>query len=388
MGSGREPPSATIRDVTAPQEFLRVQATYRGRLGVEVGVFVAVDHLRRAGVLSAEEESTFFDVEDWFIEHLPNPDFYADGNSIGAVTWFRTPVPEPMRARVDVLCGILRAHGVEFDVVRSADPGDVVYEDDFQVGVVPRERGEPTPLPDGVVRSPTTSGSKRSVASSAIRHVLFDADGVLQAVPGDDWYALAEPYVGARAREFLHRAWELERPALAGHGEFLPLLADLLAEYDVDASAQEVFDGAWCRVAPVPATVAIVRALRSNGYGVHLGTNQDANRADFLRAAFGYDDLFDTSTYSCEVGVAKPAVAFFDQTARRIGAAPETVLFVDDSLANVEGAREAGMVAVHWTVTDGHDALLDRLAQHGVDGRHTVAAPAAVRDGGPAGLVR
>src|SRR5699024_5608004 len=39
----------------------------------------------------------------WFEEHLPNPDFYADGNIVGAVTWFRTPAPEQMQERVDAI---------------------------------------------------------------------------------------------------------------------------------------------------------------------------------------------------------------------------------------------------------------------------------------------
>ena len=76
---------------------MRVQAGYRGRLGVEVGVFVAVDHLRRAGRLTIEQEALYLDIDDWFNEHLANPGFYADGNSVGAVTWFRHPVPEQMR---------------------------------------------------------------------------------------------------------------------------------------------------------------------------------------------------------------------------------------------------------------------------------------------------
>jgi hypothetical protein len=40
-------------------------------------------------------------------------------------------------------------------------------------------------------------------AASGIRHVLFDADGVIQSLPGG-WYAAIEPYVGERAEEFLH----------------------------------------------------------------------------------------------------------------------------------------------------------------------------------------
>jgi putative hydrolase of the HAD superfamily len=210
-----------------------------------------------------------------------------------------------------------------------------------------------------------------TVAASTVRHVLFDADGVLQVVPGGDWYALVEPFVGERAREFLHRAWELERPTLTGDGELLPLLAGLLEEYGVAAPADELFAAAWCRLDPVPETVAVARALRRNGYGIHLGTNQDGGRAAYLRSAFGYDDLFDTSCYSCELGVAKPDPAFFVEAARRIGAAPHEILFVDDTAANVEGATAAGLVAFRWSVGDGRDALLDLLARHGVDGRAT-----------------
>ncbi len=211
-------------------------------------------------------------------------------------------------------------------------------------------------------------------ASTAVRHVLFDADGVLQVVPGGDWYTLVEPYVGARAREFLHRAWALERPTLAGVGQFLPLLAGLLGEYGVTASADEVFAAAWCRLETVPETLAVARALRRNGYGVHLGTNQDAGRAAYLRAEFGYDDLFDTSCYSCELGVAKPDPAFFVEAARRIGGQPHEILFVDDTAANVDAATAAGLVAFRWTVDDGHDALRDELARHGLDTRAAVAA--------------
>ena len=245
------------------------------------------------------------------------------------------------------------------------------------LGVVPYERHVPTLLPEGVLQKPTTAGPKRAVAASAIRHVLFDADGVLQVVPDGDWYALVEPYVGDRAREFLHRAWELERPTLAGDGELLPLLAGLLEEYDVTASADEVFAAAWCRLDAVPETLAVARALRRNGYGIHLGTNQDAGRAAYLRSTFGYDALFDTSCYSCELGVAKPDPAFFVEAARRIGAPPHEILFVDDTAANVEGAGAAGLAAFRWSVDDGQDVLLDLLARHGVDGRATALATEA-----------
>lgn len=135
-------------------QYVRIQARYRGRLGVEVGIFVAVDHCRRAGILTAAQEAQYIEIDAWFQEHLPNPPFYDDGNSIGAVTWFKSPVPTDMSERLDHLRRILDAHEVPHDRVTSADPGARIYEDDFQIGVIPHERGEASPLPAGVVLAP------------------------------------------------------------------------------------------------------------------------------------------------------------------------------------------------------------------------------------------
>lgn len=153
---------------TGAGRFARAQVRYRGRLGVEVGVLVAVDHLRRAGVLSPAEESLYLDIDDWFTAHLPNPSFYDDGNSVGAVTWFKVPVPQPMADRVDALLQLLTAHGVDWDIVSSDAPGEQIYEDDFQVGIIPAERNEQTPMPEGVVLGPTSAGSKRQFSTNGI----------------------------------------------------------------------------------------------------------------------------------------------------------------------------------------------------------------------------
>ncbi|MCD4525988.1 HAD family hydrolase [Nocardioides sp. cx-173] len=200
----------------------------------------------------------------------------------------------------------------------------------------------------------------------AVRHVLFDADGVIQVLPGG-WYAAVEPFLGDRAREFLHAAWRDERPTLSGQGDFLPLLAAALAEHGVAEPAEVVHRAVWQRIERIEETFALIHALRRNGYGVHLGTNQERRRAEHMRTALGYDELFDVSCYSYDLGLTKPDPAFFIEAARRIGANPSAILFVDDGLANVEGARAAGLEAVHWEHTQGPAVLVDLLAEHGVD---------------------
>lgn len=199
----------------------------------------------------------------------------------------------------------------------------------------------------------------------AILHVMFDADGVLQHVPGG-WMAVAEPYFGERTLEFLQRAYEAELPTLAGQGDHLAILAASLAEYGITAPVADVYRDIWLCMEPVAASFAIVRALRQRGYGVHLGTNQEPYRAAHMRERLGYDTLFDVSCYSCELGAAKPDPEFFAAAARRIGAEPPAILFIDDSSPNVEAARAAGLAAEQWCIEDGHDALLALLARHGV----------------------
>lgn len=214
-----------------------------------------------------------------------------------------------------------------------------------------------------------------------VRHVLFDADGVLQHLPGG-WYAAAEPFLGDRAEEFLRAAWAKEAPLLGGEdGDFLAMLARLLETYETPATAEEVYAAVWNRVEIHPGSAEVVHRLRAAGYGVHLGTNQAAHRSAFMRTTLGYDDLFDVSCYSFDLGAAKPEPEFFRRAAARIGADPREIVFVDDKADNVSSARSIGMTGVHWTFgpdtdaaapvgtpgdPDSHAVLVEQLAVHGV----------------------
>lgn len=147
--------------------FLRLHATYVGRLGAEVGVFVAVDHLRRADLLSLAEEDVYFEVDDWFNENLPNPPFYIDGNPRGAITWFKRDSGADMLGRLESLTQILDAHAVDWVTTCCDDPGEIIYEDPFQVGAVPTVRLDPTPVPHGKPMAESTPESKRALGKRA-----------------------------------------------------------------------------------------------------------------------------------------------------------------------------------------------------------------------------
>jgi putative hydrolase of the HAD superfamily len=201
--------------------------------------------------------------------------------------------------------------------------------------------------------------------SGAVRHVLLDADGVLQRVPGD-WVALVEPWLGPDARGFLEGFWSEEMPALRGEGDFLSLLEDHLRRAGNPADPREVFEAVWLAIEVDPTSRALVDELRAAGVGVHLGTNQERHRAAHMRTVLGYDHLFDVSCYSCDLGAAKPEPAYFERAVALLGDQAAGVLFVDDRADNVEAARSVGLRAEQWHLDDGHDRLRAVLHDHGV----------------------
>jgi len=70
---------------------------------------------------------------------------------------------------------------------------------------------------------------------------------------------------------------------------------------------------------------------------------------------------------SSNIGRRKPEAEAFAHVAAEIGTAPERILFFDDLLPNVEGARRAGLQAVH---VDSVEAVRQALAPFARAGAH------------------
>lgn len=210
-------------------------------------------------------------------------------------------------------------------------------------------------------RSPGAAASP----GAPVRHVLLDADGVLQHRPGG-WETAFDAWAGDRAGELVEAMFLEERAAVRGERDAVEVIGEVLARFGIATDPREVFEAVWFHIEPVPASFDLVRRLRAAGLGVHLGTNQSRRRAAYMRDELGYDALFDVSCYSAELGVAKPDPDYFRAAARLIGAAPEQVVFVDDTEPNVAAARRVGMAGIHWHLRDGHALLEKMLADHGV----------------------
>ena len=95
--------------------------------------------------------------------------------------------------------------------------------------------------------------------------------------------------------------------------------------------------------------IDVARRLKAAGVKLYIATNQEHLRADYLMQQVGLGAHVDGIIYSAALGYRKPDAQFFERAAAVAGAAPEDIVLVDDTLANVEAARRNGWHAVHWT---------------------------------------
>jgi FMN phosphatase YigB (HAD superfamily) len=132
------------------------------------------------------------------------------------------------------------------------------------------------------------------------------------------------------------------------------------------AISHHEFAAAWADIFTANESIAPLFAfLKGRGYTLVLGSNTNDIHANQFRRQFAETlEHFDRLVLSYEVGQIKPSIAFYLACAEAAGAEPGDCLFIDDLLENVEGARLAGLVGVHYQSTD---RLLDDLGALGVD---------------------
>lgn len=108
----------------------------------------------------------------------------------------------------------------------------------------------------------------------------------------------------------------------------------------------------------IDEVVDYARELRDAGHPIGLLTNSFAEFQPTLRQQLDFS-LFDVFVDSSDVGHRKPEPEIYAITTERIGLPPSDIIYLDDFLANIEGAQAAGWTTLH--VTDPL-AAIDELA--------------------------
>ena len=154
-----------------------------------------------------------------------------------------------------------------------------------------------------------------------------------------------------------HAQHDAGRPAaemVAERAALFPRHATLIADWF--ARFNESIPG------PVEGSLELVERLLAKGVPLHGITNFGADTWAGFRPTAPVFDKFRDIVVSGDEKLAKPDPAIYALAERRFGYRPETMLFIDDSLPNVEAARVRGWHAHHFVDAAGLETELRSFA--------------------------
>ncbi|MEO8607346.1 MAG: HAD family phosphatase [Chloroflexota bacterium] len=112
------------------------------------------------------------------------------------------------------------------------------------------------------------------------------------------------------------------------------------------------------------ALVDYARSLRKRGHIVALLSNDGPTLSEKL-AVLGISDVFDPLIISANIGVMKPDPQAYEAVLDHIKYPSDNAIFIDDMPANIAGARNLGIHAIHYTTTPMLQIALETLLSGG-----------------------
>lgn len=179
-----------------------------------------------------------------------------------------------------------------------------------------------------------------------IKNIVFDMGGVLiHYVPG---YILSHLDLPEEDSKLLERdvfnsvEWvQLDRGTISQEDAVAAMRARLPRR--LHAAAERVVGGWWeLELRPMAGMEELLAELKERGYGVYLLSNATARQPEYFGRIPG-SQYFDGRLVSAFCHQLKPEREIFDTLLREFGLRAEECFFVDDSSANVEAARRAGL---------------------------------------------
>ena len=100
-----------------------------------------------------------------------------------------------------------------------------------------------------------------------------------------------------------------------------------------------------------PQSVELIRQMKQADIPMYVLSNMSAENFAYLRQR-DYFELFDGIVISAEEKLIKPDTALFQRVVDRYQLEPAEMVFMDDSLPNIEAAISLGMHGVHFNGSD------------------------------------
>ena len=183
-----------------------------------------------------------------------------------------------------------------------------------------------------------------------LRALLLDFGGVLILPHNSEARQRWLDRIGRENDEFETWLWQTQEALAALRGDISPAEFWVRIGAQVGLSEKESMAMAsdyWAGDELNQAAVALARLARESNLRVGLLSNAYTDLRPIL-ASYGLQELFHDLVVSAIVGIIKPNAAIYRLACSRLGVLPEEAVFVDDSRANIESARQVGLHALQY----------------------------------------
>lgn len=197
-----------------------------------------------------------------------------------------------------------------------------------------------------------------------IRAVVFDIGNVLIEWQPERFF---DRVIGVERRTEFFAAIDLHgmNDRVDAGENFHDVLAKTAEAHPDFATELGIWHDRWAEMAApaIDHSVRLLRALRRAGHPVFALTNFGIETFEIAQREYPFLEEFDHRYISGEMKVIKPDPAIYQQVEAHCGLPPETLLFADDRIDNINAARSRGWQTHHF---EGSQGWADRLVADGL----------------------
>ncbi len=180
--------------------------------------------------------------------------------------------------------------------------------------------------------------------------VIFDLGNVLVGFGWEEWLRSIVPeekdYLAVEQAVFRNPAWVEHDKGLLTEEEELEEFLSAAPEYE--AEIRQVYKDIGRCIWDLPYTVPWLQELKAKGLKLYALSNWPKRVYDQRGSKLDFLELMDGYILSYREHVIKPYPEIYQRLISRYGICPERAVFLDDTPANVEGARRLGIHGIHF----------------------------------------
>ena len=191
-----------------------------------------------------------------------------------------------------------------------------------------------------------------------IKHILFDADGVL--VHGKMFSLVLEERYGISHEQTQPFYRGIFNDSVVGRADLKEIIEPYLKEWGWPKTVDD-FLNEWFEYEHVldEEIIEYIQKLRAQGIHCYVATNQEKYRAKYMIDKMGFGKSFEKLFASAHLGVLKPDQQYYQKVLDDIGAKKDEVLFWDDREENIVGAKKFGIHAEFFDSFDSFKKIME-----------------------------